>query len=166
MKWRWRKKKRATSHSTNWGKRSGASSLQTGTTLSSLHPDTSRSKLNEAQAASKRILLFDKDDDRRDHPGEPQVDTEFGDGVYRTNIPTQHINDKTIQFYYNLGKVKTSEDMKKARENIIRWFFWTRFPRYRGKRRLGMIQKSPILPSDVNFCHLIQELREGFVSTF
>ena len=58
-------------------------------------------------------------------------------------------SDKTIQFYYNLGKVKTSEDMKKARENIIRWFFWTRFPRYRGKRRLGMIQKSPILPSDV-----------------
>ena len=58
-------------------------------------------------------------------------------------------SDNTIQFVYNLGKVKTSEDLKKAREDIIRWFFWKRFPMFRGKRRLGMIQKSSILPSDV-----------------
>jgi len=160
VRWRWVKTKRATSHSTNWGKRAAASGLETGAALSSLYPDRdTTSKLNDAQAASKRILLFDQDDDdRRKDAEEPEVDTGFGDGVYRTNIADQSRNDKPIQFYYNLGKVKTSQDLKKAREDILRWFFWTRFPRYRGKRRLGMIQKSPILPSDVNFCHLIQEL--------
>ena len=69
--------------------------------------------------------------------------------ILQTTQSLKQTSDKTIQLYYNLGKVKTSEDLKKARENIIRWFFWTRFPRYRGKRRLGMIQKSPIRPSDV-----------------
>jgi len=154
---RWMKTKRATSHSTNWGKRSAASSMETGTSLSPLLPD--KTELTEAQAASKRILLFDQEADTRNEAEEPQVDsTEFGDGVYRTNIPAPQHHDKSIRFYYKMGKVKTTEDLKKARENIIRWFFWTRFPRYRGKRRLGMIQKSPIRPSDVNFCHLIQEL--------
>ena len=74
--------------------------------------------------------------------------------AYFTYTVLKQTSDKTIQFVYNLGKVKTSGELKKAREEIIRWFFGRRFPRYRGKRRLGkrrlgMIQKSSILKPDV-----------------
>jgi len=144
------REKRATSHSTNWGKRAAGVNVW--------YP----------KAASKRILLLEQDD-RGNEVEEQGLDTGFGEGVYRTNIAHQHnkvlkqTSEKIIQFVYNLGKIKTSGKLKKAREEIIRWFFGRRFPRYRGKRRLGkrrlgMIQKSSILPSDVNFCNMIQEL--------